>query len=110
MGVHPLGRWWRDVQPPYMEQFYASPPAKFGNSYFRWAGLPSPGSIAEHPQSGSLLLVAYFSAGDLVSRCCGMVDPLLIAGAALDGALQRVWACGCTAVHVCDVAMAIAGT
>ena len=35
MGAHPVARWWRDVQPPYMEQFYAGPPHSFGNSYFR---------------------------------------------------------------------------
>ena len=35
MGAHPVARWWRDVQPPYMEQFYAAPPHSFGNSYFR---------------------------------------------------------------------------
>ena len=35
MGAHPVARWWRDVQPPYMEQFYARPPHAFDNSYFR---------------------------------------------------------------------------
>ena len=37
-GVHPVARWWRDVQPPYMEQFYCSPPHHFNNSYFRCSG------------------------------------------------------------------------
>ena len=35
MGAHPVARWWRDVQPPYMEQFHANPPHSFDNSYFR---------------------------------------------------------------------------
>ncbi|BDA51207.1 probable L-ascorbate peroxidase 4, peroxisomal [Coccomyxa sp. Obi] len=35
MGVHKIGRWWRDVQPPYFHQFYAPGPLKFDNSYFK---------------------------------------------------------------------------
>ncbi|KAK9902887.1 hypothetical protein WJX75_009798 [Coccomyxa subellipsoidea] len=35
MGAHKLGRWWRDVQPPYFHQFYAPGPLKFDNSYFK---------------------------------------------------------------------------
>ena len=35
MGVHTVARWWRDVQPPYMEQFYSNPPHRFDNTYFR---------------------------------------------------------------------------
>ena len=35
MGAHPVARWWRDVQPPYMDQFYSHPPHSFDNSYFK---------------------------------------------------------------------------
>ena len=42
MGTHPVARWWRDVQPPYMEQFYCSPPHYFDNSYFRCS---EPGAV-----------------------------------------------------------------
>lgn len=37
MGAHKLARWWRDVQPPYFPQFYASGNPKFDNSYFKCA-------------------------------------------------------------------------
>ncbi len=37
MGAHKLGRWWRDVQPPYFHQFYAPGPLKFDNVYFKCA-------------------------------------------------------------------------
>ena len=39
MGAHPVARWWRDVQPPYMEQFYSNAPHRLDNSYFRCSSM-----------------------------------------------------------------------
>ena len=62
MGAHPVARWWRDVQPPYMEQFYSSPVPRFDNSYFRC--FPTPLATWSQMQP------AWESKGLLMAPCC----------------------------------------
>ena len=86
MGAHPVARWWRDVQPPYMEQFYSNPPHALDNSYFRCLSLcmlidrkflSQLGSIREQIHSNLPLCVDNISAADLAIRWLSLLPACL---------------------------------
>lgn len=75
MGAHPVARWWRDVQPPYMEQFYSSPLQRVDNTYFRcfptllatWCRMQLARRSAQ-PVDGTLLLAEIIIVRDDIHR------------------------------------------
>lgn len=97
MGAHKLGRWWRDVQPPYFHQFYAPGPLKFDNSYFKCAP-PTPSSTGFRGISKCCRAWSLHVCLDFCKRPCGSCDfpldgPHQLCGPQLTESLQLSKVC-----------------